>query len=508
VTTRTSAAEPEAVSRLPAFGVTWPVRVVAGLMFALLMALSGAYGFHRDEMYFVVAGRHPAFGYADQPPLTPLLSAASAALLGVSPTAVRLLPALYMAMVVILTALIARDLGGSRRAQTLAAVTAALSGYLGAGHLDDTAELDLLAWAIVLWLLVRLLAGGDRRLWPVLGLATGIGLENKDTLVFLGAGLAVGLLLARRWDVVRSPWAWSAVGLALLIWLPNLVWQAANGWPQLALASHIASHAADNRAQLLPLLWLLSGPLLFPVTVVGWLWMMHGERSAPWRAIPVAAIVALVLVFVAGGKGYYAIGTMPAFMAAGGIVVDHWLARGRPPARAAKAAGFVAAAALSGTLVAYLTLPILSVEAYAKSSLPATVPDTAEEIGWPQLTAQVEQVVAGLPADQRAQAVILASNYGEAGALELLGSGLPPVYSGHNSFWSWGPPPADRTVAVLVGDAWTTTDWGSYFTGCQTVAHIDNGLGVPNQEQGQAISVCTGLTAPWTDIWPSLRHLD
>ena len=173
-------------------GVPWPVVVIAGLMVAGLLAVSGAYGFHGDEMYFVVAGQHPAFGYVDQPPLTPLLSAASVALLGVSPTAVRVLPALEMALVVVLVALIARDLGGSRRAQLLAAITAALSGYLGAGHLDTTTEPDLLAWAIVLWLLVRLLAGGDRRLWLAVGVAAGIGLENKDTLLFLGRGARRG----------------------------------------------------------------------------------------------------------------------------------------------------------------------------------------------------------------------------------------------------------------------------------------------------------------------------
>ena len=125
--------------------VPWPVFLIAGLMVAGLMALSGAYGFHGDEMYFIVAGQHPAFGYVDQPPLTPLLSAASVALFGTSPTAVRLLPALEMGLIVVLIALIVRDLGGSRRAQTLAAITAALSGYLGAGHLDTTTEADLLA---------------------------------------------------------------------------------------------------------------------------------------------------------------------------------------------------------------------------------------------------------------------------------------------------------------------------------------------------------------------------
>ena len=202
--------------------VSWPVLLVAGLMVAALLALSNAYGFHRDEMYFIVAGRHPAFGYPDQPPITPLLSAASVAVLELSPTAVRVLPALAMGLVVVLTALMVRELGGSRRAQLLAAITVALSGYLAAGHFDATATYDLLFGAVILWLLVKLLAGGDRRLWLAVGAAAGIGLENKDTLLLLAAALAVGLVLARRWDVARSPWAWTAVAIARVSWAPNL----------------------------------------------------------------------------------------------------------------------------------------------------------------------------------------------------------------------------------------------------------------------------------------------
>ena len=215
-------------------------------MVVALLAVSGAYGFHGDEMYYVVAGQHPAFGYVDQPPLTPLLSAASVALWGVTPTAVRVLPALEMGLVVVLVGLIARELGGSRRAQVLAAVMAALSGYLGAGHLDTTTEPDLLAWAIIVWLLVKLLTGGDRRLWLAVGVTAGIGLENKDTLLFLGAGLAVGLVLTRRWDVAGSPWAWAALRIALLLWAPNLAWQATNGWPQLTMASRIAANSSTR----------------------------------------------------------------------------------------------------------------------------------------------------------------------------------------------------------------------------------------------------------------------
>jgi hypothetical protein len=494
----------DAPNHRPASGaMPWPVLVVAGLMVVGLLAVSGAYGFHGDEMYFVVAGQHPAFGYVDQPPLTPLLSAAAVAVLGVSPTAIRVLPALEMALIVVLIALIARDLGASRRAQVLAAITAALSAYLAAGHLDTTSEPDLLAWAVILWLLVKLLAGDDRRLWLAVGVVAGIGLENKDTLLFLGAGLAAGLVLARRWDLVRSPWAWAAMGIALLLWAPNLAWQAMNGWPQITMSSLIGGNAADNRAQLVPTLWLSGGLLLFPVALAGWAWMLFAKAAVPWRAIGIAAVVMLVLVVVIGGKGYYVIGIVAPFMAAGAILVDRWLDRGRHRLRAA---GFAAAAVISGALMVYLTLPILPPAEFARTSLPSDDPILAEQIGWPQFVATVEGVVASLSPDERARAVILTNDYSEASPLVLLGTGLPPVYSGHNGYWAWGPPPADRTIVVHVGD-WRPEDWSQFFVGCRDVAHIDNGLGIDNSEQGKAVSVCTDLRAPWATMWPGLQTI-
>ncbi|WP_219468172.1 glycosyltransferase family 39 protein, partial [Nonomuraea rhizosphaerae] len=336
----------------------WPVWLVAALLVAVLLSLSAAYGFHGDEMYFVVAGRHPAFGYVDQPPLTPLLSAASVALLGVSPTAARILPTLEMATIVVIAGFITRDLGGSRRAQVLAAVATGVSGYIGAGHLNTTTQPDLLIWAVMIWLLVRLLAGGDRRLWLAVGLSAGIGLENKDTPLFLAAGLVVGILLCRRWEVLRSPWAWAAALIATVMWIPNLAWQATNGWPQLTMASQIAGYASANRAQALPLLWLFTGPLLFPVCIAGLAWVLGSRAAAPWRPLGVAALVAMALVLISGGKAYYAIGSTVLFMAAGGIVLDRWIARGH---RRLKIAGFGAATAGSAALIALLTLPVLPV---------------------------------------------------------------------------------------------------------------------------------------------------
>lgn len=479
------------------------VLAVAGLMVIGLLLVAPAYGFHGDEMYYVVAGRHPAFGYVDQPPLTPLLSAASAWLLGVSPVAVRILPALEVALIVVIVALIARDLGGSPRSQVIGAIVAALSGYLGAGHLDTTTDPDLLVWALVLWLVVRLLAGGHPRLWLVVGLVAGIGLENKDTILLLGAGLAVGLLAARRWDVIRSPWAWASVGIATVIWLPNLAWQATNGWPQLAMAQAISSYAAENRSQVIPLLWLFTGPLLFPISVAGLAWILFATEARPWRAIAIGALVALGLALLSGGKAYYALGSAPVFMAAGAIVVDRWLDRGH--ARA-KGTVLAIAAILSGAFITLLTLPILPLDAYATSGLPEAVPDVANTAGWPAFVSTVQGVVDALPADQRARAVILANDYSEASALELLGSDLPPVYSGHNGFWAWGPPPEDRTIVIHVGD-WRPADWHPYFTGCTDVATVDNGLGIQNGEQGTAVSVCPGLAQPWSDMWAALRTI-
>jgi hypothetical protein len=269
------------------------------------------------------------------------------------------------------------------------------------------------------------------------------------------------------------------------------------------MARAISQYAADNRAQIVPLLWLFAGPFLFPISAAGLVWVLRTKAAAPWRAIGVAALVALALVVVSGGKAYYAIGTAPVFMAAGAILLDRWLVRGH---FRLKAASFATSAALSGALIAYLTLPLLPLATYATTSLPSTVHDTANQVGWPQFVATVESAVAALPADERAHAVILTNDYSEASPLVLLGTGLPPVYSGHNAYWAWGPPPADRTVVVHVGD-WRPADPGQFFLGCHVVAHIDNGLGIDNGEQGNEVTVCTGLRAPWTTLWPELRTI-
>ena len=164
------------------------------------------------------------------------------------------------------------------------------------------------------------------------------------------------------------------------------------------MAHVLAGEGAANRAELPPVWWLFAGPLLFAVIVTGWVWMLLAKAAAPWRAIAFAAAAVLVLVAASGAKGYYAV-VAPPFMAAGALLLDRWLARGH---RRLRVVSFMAVAALSGALVAYLTLPILPVATFATTSLPAKVSTSAEQIGWPRLVAQVQQVVVALPAEQRA----------------------------------------------------------------------------------------------------------
>ncbi len=483
---------------------TIPVLVVAVAVTLGLLLLAQWHGFHRDELYFIVAGRNPALGYPDQPPLTPLLSAAATALLGVEPYVVRILPAILVGVSIVLVASMARVMGGDTRAQFIAAVTIGLSGLLAAGHLGSTATYELFLWTVVMWLVVRLLDGADARLWLAVGAVSGLALQNKQTALVLGAGLVGGLLLARRRDVLSSPWPWIGGLLAAIIWAPNLAWQAANGFPQLEMAGSIGREATENRVMLVPELLLLAGPLLFPVLLAGIWRLVRAPEAEPWRAIPFGFAVVVILVLLSGGKSYYATGMFGPLMAAGAIAVAAWIARGHGRTRGAVVAG---AAMLSGVLVAVLTLPVLPPPTLAQTPISEIYPESAEQVGWPELVDTVRSAADTLSPEERAEAIVLTANYGEASAIELLGEDLPAVYSGHNAYGFWGPPPEEARTTILVGH-WNPESIRSAVGQCELAGRVDNGIDLDNQEQGAGVWVCRDRPGTWEQSWPGLRHLD
>ncbi|MEU0186258.1 glycosyltransferase family 39 protein [Streptomyces sp. NPDC006207] len=473
-----------------------PVLAVAAAVAAVLTALSGRYGFHRDELYFLVAGDHPAWGYVDQPPLTPLAARLSTAVFGETPAGLRVVATLACAATVVVVALVARELGGGRPAQVLAAVCTAVSGFvLAVGHLVSTATFDVLAWMVVCWILLRLLRTGDGRLWLAVGAALGVGLENKYLVALLAVALLAALLATGPRHVLRGWWPVAGAAVALAVALPGLWWQAAHGWPQLTVAGGIsADDGAENRVLFVPQQILFLSPVFLPVWIAGGLRLWRDPALRWARAFAPAYVLLAVLVVASGGKPYYCLPLLLVLLAAGCVT-----SVSRPRA-------MWPAVAVTAVISALISLPVLPPRGVAVVN--AVNKEQGEQIGWPQLAAAVADAWSDLPAADRSRAVVLAQNYGEAGALAHYGParGLPAPYSPHMSFAAWGPPPDSATGPVLLVRQEDADGVERHFAGCRQVGRVDNGQHVDNEEQHAAIVLCTGPDEPWSRLWPSLRH--
>jgi 4-amino-4-deoxy-L-arabinose transferase-like glycosyltransferase len=475
-----------------------PVAAVAAVLAAVLTALSPRYGFHRDELYFIAAGHHPAWGYTDQPPLTPLIARAATAVFGESPAGLRTAATLFAALSVVVVAAIARELRGGRAAQILAALTTATSGFVvGIGHLLSTATFDLLAWLVLTFLVLRLLRTGNTRWWMAIGAMTGLALENKYLILLLLAAFLPALAAFGPRRVLRSPHLLTGIALAVALALPDLLWQATHDWPQLTVAGGISdSDGTENRMLFVPDQLLYLSPVYVPVWAAGWLRLRRDPELRWARSLSVAYPLLCVLVIGAGGKAYYAIPLLLALLAAGCEPAVRWAHRRL----------LIAAVVLTAAVTAVLSLPILPTSAIA---IPQGVnAEVAEEVGWPELTDAVAVAWAKIPAADRPRAVIFVQNYGQAGALTHYGPSrhLPPPYSGHMSYADWGPPPDASNGPVILVLQRGSTGYGTDFTACRQITRVDNGQGVDNEEQHAAVMLCKGTTKPWSSLWPGLRR--
>jgi 4-amino-4-deoxy-L-arabinose transferase-like glycosyltransferase len=416
---------------------------------------------------------------------------------GGSLTVLRLPSALMLAGLVLLTGALARELGGARRAEAIAAACTALGVvFLFTGHLLSTTTPDLLVWTAVLYLAVRAVRRGDDRLWLLAGLVLGIGLLNKPLPAFLAAGLLAGVVIAGPRALLRNRAVWAGAALAFLIWLPWIVWQARHGWPQVDVSRNIAaggSGSSQPRWALLPFQLLLVSPLLAPVWIAGLVRLFRDPGLRDVRFLGWTWVVLVVVFLVAGGKPYYLAGLLPVLLAAGAQPVAAWLDGGRIRARGVT---FGAALALSAVAAALIALPTLP--AADAGPILAVNGDVGETIGWPELVDTVASV-------HPPGATVFTANYGEAGAIDRYGPQhkLPHAYSGHNGYGYWGPPrdPPGRVVVVgydRVPDV---------FVGCAVAARVHPPGDVDNDENGTPIWTCDGLRGTWADAWPKLKRL-
>ena len=471
------------------------VALVASAIGVVLLVMSPFYGPHRDELYFASAGQRLAWGYPDQPSLVPWLARMSTEVDPHNLVLLRLPSLVTVCLVVVLAALTARLLGGARRGQVLAALATGTAGVvIAVGHRLSTQTIDVAAWAAVALIAGHALHDERPRLWLAAGLVAGIGLNAKHDLAVCLLGLFAGVVLTPTTrHHLRTPWLWLGGLVALLLWLPNLLWQAANGWPVLELSADIAEEygglAGTAEYLLVPLV--MFSPLMTVVWLIGLRGLLRRPEWASLRPLGWMFLVTFLFFLISNGKAYYLAGAIVPLLAAGCVLVAERVQRFVTVAVVLAASAVVAWPAL---------VPVLPASTYAGSFYPLIDQDQLETIGWPEFVDTVSEALEPLPDD----AIVFTGNYGEAGALEWYDVHAR-IYSGHNGWGDWGPPPDDAGPVVVVGHGQVAP---GDFVDCQRAGTVPTVDDADNEEAGGAVWVCAGPRRPWSQLWPSLVHLD
>ncbi|MBI5564142.1 MAG: glycosyltransferase family 39 protein [Chloroflexi bacterium] len=466
------------------------------------------YGWHRDELDMLDNARYLDWSYVAYPPVTPFITRVALTLFGPSLVGVRLFPSLAQAAAMVLAGLIARELGGKRLAQVVAAVAVGIAPIgLLAGSLLSYSSFDYVWWVLIAYLMIRLLKSGNPRWWLGIGAVIGLGLMTKYTLIFLVAGLVVGVLFTQARRYLLSPWLWGGIVLALLIFLPNLIWQAQHDFISLDFLSTI--HARDvsigrTKDFLKEQLIFSANVTTIPLWLAGLAYYFFARAGKAFRSIGWMFVVPGALLVFTQGRSYYLAAAYPMLLAAGAVVMENWVAAlsiGR--GRFIRASAF-GAFAIGGAVFAAIALPIAPIKSAWWNTVVNLQGEFKEEIGWPELVETVANIYAALPAEERAQTGILTGNYGEAGAINLYGPayGLPEAISGVNSYWlrGYGDPPPQNLILLDMRPT-------AAFEECQLVGHVTNRYGVPNEETSHpSIYYCRQMHQSWPNYWEDVRH--
>jgi 4-amino-4-deoxy-L-arabinose transferase-like glycosyltransferase len=466
--------------------------VVTVAVVAIVLLRDCRYGYFVDELYFRVLGAHPAWGYVDQPPLTPLIAGASTSLFGDTLWALRMPAALVYGVLLALVWLVARELGGRPGTRLLAVIGAGLGPFtLSSATVLFTNAFDIPLWMATSLFVIRALRRGDGRWWLAAGATVGLTTYNKYLIVLLVFGVLAGLAAVGPRRVFRDRWLWLGMAVAVAVASPNLIYQAVTGFPQLTMAGALSGALGDQyRGEFAFQQLLLVGPTLAPIWIAGLVWLF---RRPELRALPAAAVACAAVVLITGGRPDYAFPLTLLLFVAGCVAIQQWLTRSRGRrALVAVAIGGNAAVAIVSCLA------IVPLSVVGSSPLPGMDLIVRESIGWPQLAAQVQAVQRDRPGS-----IVIAGNYGETGALARYD--VPDVYGAYGPMHAWATPPQGATTAVVIGVEDSVL--GQAFTTCTVAARVDNGYGVVNPEQGKPIEVCTGPRANWSQLWPLFANI-
>ena len=462
------------------------------------LATNGNLGFHTDELYYIDCGRHPQFGYVDFPPIVPMLARLETDLLGATPWALRVLPTVFGAFMVVLSGLYVRRLGGSFRLQALALLIAVTAPYfLGANWVYQTVTFDEVTWMVTLYCFLCLVLEHRPRYWICLGISLGIGLEVKYTIGGLAAAIGIAILLTPTLrSALRTRYPWIAAGIALLVCAPNLVWQIEKAFPSaIYIANHHGSGGGFVTNVVLIVVYLF---FLIPLWAAG---LVSLFRSATLRPIGIACLLPLVL-FLFVGKSYYSVGTVPIALAQGLVAIGRVK---RPGLRTGFQIAVAAACALQLLTFAQLTLPITPPDRIHSLGLDGKNELFKDSVGWEDVAHQVESIYGNLPGSERAGTIIISAFYGVPGALQIYGDkrSLPVIVSPQLSGWYWLPSDLVATQALMIDYEPSDISW--MCSSATLVGHLTVPYGVQGLEQGAPVTFCV-LKAPIQQDWSQLRN--
>jgi len=476
---------------------------IAAIIALIHVLTNNRYGFHRDELQVLSDARHLDWGFVPYPPFTPFVERIGLAIFGLSLVGLRLFSVIAQAIVVVVAGLMARQLGGRRLAQCAAALAVALSTLeLFEGTEFQYTTFDNLWWVLIAYFVIRLLKTENPRWWLAIGAAIGLGFLTKYTMGFYLAGILGGVLLTRTRRDLGSGWFWGGMALGLVICLPNLLWQVRHDFISLHFLQHIHTRdVGEGRANgfLRDQFWICTNLVAAPLWIAGLLFYLWDRR---YRLLAWMYLIPLALYVVGKGRGYYLGGAYPMLMAMGAVAGERWVrSLSQLPRRAVEAAFFTALVGW-GLYMGAMIIPVASGGGLMRFALENNG-DLREEVGWDELAKTVAGIRDSLPPEQRQNVGVAVRNYGEQGAIEILGPAyhLPAPVSGINSSWLRGYPVPPPATLIVLGSTREQAD--HLFTSCRVAGHNGNSLGVKNEESEDHpdIFVCGGPRLPWPEFW-------
>ncbi len=513
----------------PAFDDQAPSFFADGMLVVLFLALANflmhlyfnnRYGYFRDEFDYIACGDHLAWGYVDQPPLVPFLIKISRLLLGDSLRSIRFVPALATSAAMILTAMIARELGGRGFALLLSALAfMAVPIYLSDGSLLTTNCLEPLLWMGCVYFAILAIKREDPRYWLWFGVVAGIGLEEKYSIAVLGFSIVVGLLLTEQRKIFAKKWIWLGGALAFLVFLPNFLWNVRNHWPFAELMHNIKADGRD--VVLSPVAYfaqqvLIIHPILAPMWIIGVIAFFFSARLKPYRFLGWCYLAAFAVFVVLHGKIYYLGPIYAVYLAAGAVVIESYIARSR---QAWLKPALVVLIVAGGAWLAPIVMPVLPVDQFISymEKLPFKIPRSehshmrallpqhyADQFGWEEMVAEVNQAYTKLSPEERTGCGIFAQDYGQAGAIDFLGRryGLPPALSGHQTYFLWGPRGYSGNCLIVLDDKPEVLE--GYFEHVEYVGKsADNPYAL---EREIPVFICRGAKfGSLAEVWPRLK---